>query len=61
MKHGQYWIIKPGQEKNHVHTDYGTKKSTGVNTVPLATIEAPDEFTKTDQRFEAVRYFEAKK
>lgn len=60
IQHGIYWIISEGQDTSTVFTDYGTKTKSGANQIPLRTIEAPDEFEKTDVRIESVRYFEAR-
>lgn len=57
-KHGAYWVIQEDQDTDGVYTDYGVKRLDAVHTVPLHTLEADDEFHKTEQRVESVRFFE---
>ncbi len=60
-QHGTFWVVKEGQSTKGVHTDYGTKEPVGENIIPLQTTEADEPFGMTDERRDAVRYFERKK
>jgi len=60
-KHGIYWEIKSGQDLEDIEHWWGEPKPTEECTIPLKTIEAPDEFEKTEIRFESVRYFATRK
>lgn len=58
MKHGTFWVVADGQDTDKVYTDYGVHERHDEFTIPLKTIESDDEFSKTEERFLSVRWFE---
>lgn len=61
-KHGEFWVIAPGQDTKFVLSPgvggLGETHRTNEHLIPINTIEAPSPFAETTTRYQADRYFE---